>query len=253
MGSLAHRARTRRAFAAALVGIAFLVNDTGGAAGGAAGNVAGPVAEGAALQGDDCGQWAYAPKTSRQHQPFVYALNVSSIPAYLDRDDAIRAVRQAAVTVARARSRCPGTGRAPAMPRVVYAGPTLRYANITPDTDCFPSRNSDGINVVSFGRIPYDVVAVTCSYTYRGDIWQSDVMLSDRPGVFTLTPDDGSCADSFDLQAVMTHERGHSFGLAHVPESLASDKLTMSSIMGACDASGRSLGAGDVAGLTALY
>jgi hypothetical protein len=240
MGSLATGARTRR-LAVALVGIAFLVNDTGGVAGGVAGRT------------DDCGQWAYATKPARQHQTFVYALNVSSIPAYLDREDAIRAVREAAVTVTRARSDCPGTSRPRSSPRVIYGGPTLRSANVTPDSECFPSSNSDGINVVSFGRISWDVVAVTCSYTYRGDIWQSDVMLSDRPGVFTLTPGDGSCVASFDLQAVMTHERGHSFGLAHVPESLTSDQLTMSSLMGTCDGSGRSLGAGDVAGLAALY
>lgn len=240
------RARSWSAVAVTLAGVAFLVNDTDGDRPGTAG-----VAPEA--QGGGCAQWAYTTRASRQHHTFTWVLNVSSIPPYLDPAQAERAIDRATRTVAHARSNCPGAPAGAEPPRVIYAGPTTREANVTPAADCFPTDNSDGINVVSFGRLPPDVVAVTCSYTYRGDIWQSDMMLNDAPEMFTTTPNAASCVDSFDLQAAATHERGHSFGLGHVPESPATDALTMSTMMGRCDPSGRTLGLGDVAGLNRMY
>jgi hypothetical protein len=156
--------------------------------------------------------------------------------------------------VDRGRTTCiTGRDLAPVLPRAIYAGPTRRQANITTTALCFPPANTDGVNVVSFGRLPDQVVAVTCTYVDRTDIWQSDIMLNAQPGMFTLSPDDGRCADSYDLEAVMTHERGHSFGLGHVVESEGSNDLTMSSVMSACDASARTLGWGDVLGLSLIY
>ncbi len=240
------RARSWSAVGVALVGIAFLVNDTDG-------DTAGPATLVPDAHGGGCAQWAYTTRPSRQHHTFTWVLNVSSVPPYLDRAQAERAIDRATKTVAHARSNCLAAPVGADLPRVIYAGRTTREANVTPEADCFPTGNSDGINVVSFGRLPQDVVAVTCSYTYRGDIWQSDMMLNDAPGVFTTTPNAASCRDSFDLQAVATHERGHSFGLGHVPESPATDSLTMSTMMGRCDTSGRTLGRGDVAGLNRMY
>ena len=247
MGPGVTRPRSWAAAVVVVVGLAFMVNDTG--------DGPGPPAEAPSrAQGDGCAQWAYLTDGTRQRNEFTWVLNVSSVPAYLDRAQAVHAVRSATETIALGRSNCPpGDNAGAALPRVLYAGPTQREANVTPAGECFPPGNTDGINAVSFGRLPEDVAAVTCSYTYRGDIWQSDVMLNDAPGVFTTTPDDASCLDSFDLQSVMTHERGHSFGLGHVPEGPGTAALTMSSMMGRCDPSGRTLGPGDVAGLLRLY
>ncbi|WP_338089092.1 matrixin family metalloprotease [Nannocystis pusilla] len=59
--------------------------------------------------------------------------------------------------------------------------------------------------------------------------------------------------EQFSVKAVMTHERGHTFGLGHVGESSHGD-LTMSpTINGPCQDSESTLGEGDVAGLRALY
>ncbi|HLN79254.1 MAG TPA: hypothetical protein VK204_19580 [Nocardioidaceae bacterium] len=196
---------------------------------------------------------AYTLDGPRQKDTFTWVMDVSSVPSYLDRAQVVRAVDRATRTVAEATSSCPGSNGGARLPRVLFAGPTEHQANVTPASDCFPPDNTDGINVVSFGRLPADVVAVTCTYTYRGDIWQTDVMLNDGQGVFTTTPDDPACVDSFDLQSVMTHERGHSFGLGHVPVGPATGALTMSSMMARCDASARTLGAGDVAGLMQIY
>ena len=136
---------------------------------------------------------------------------------------------------------------------MIYAGTTVRYANVTPSARCFPAGNSDGIDVVSFGRLPDDVVAASCTYTYAGDIWQADVMLNDTAGLFTTRPLSPSCVDSFDLEAVMTHERGHSYGIAHVENDPRGNALTMSQVLGRCDPSARSLGAGDLLALDEAY
>lgn len=234
--------------ALALASILFLAHDTDG------GSLVASAPTSPELYGTGCAQSAYVTRSAYQQQTFTWVVNVDSIPSYLDRDGTEAAIRQATATVARAQTPCPidDTDRA-TPPVAIYSGPTRRHANVTPDVECFPSGGSDGISVVSFGTLPADVVAVTCTYRYRGDIWQSDVLLSDAPGAFTLDPGDGLCVDSYDLQAVMTHERGHSFGLGHVPESPGTDELTMSSFMGRCDTSARTLGVGDVLGLRRIY
>ena len=247
MGFRAARARSWPAVVLALVGVLFLLRGAGGE------DPAARPAE-APHESDGCGQVEYAVHSAHQAHPSTWVLNVSSIPSYLDREGAARAIRMANRTIARARSTCAvPLAPPPMLPSAIYAGATVRRANVTPSARCFPSANTDGINVISFGPLPRGVVAVTCTYTDRGDIWQSDVMLNERVGMFTLHPRSPACRASYDLQAVMTHERGHSFGLAHVAESPRTGALTMSTAMGWCDRSGRSLGSGDLAGLSRLY
>ncbi len=236
------RARTWPAAALVLAALPFLPDDTNGSP-----PPPPPTRE------DGCHQTAYAVHDASRQEPFTWVMNLSSVPAYLDPDETLRALSDATATVAHAHSRCPATrGVVPAVPPVIYAGTTERRANVTYDGLCFPERNTDGINVVSFGPLPDDVVAVTCTYVDGDEIWQSDVLLNDAPGIFTLDPGEG-CVDDYDLQAVMTHERGHSFGLAHVPERPGTDALTMSTAMGRCDTSARTLAPGDVLGLALLY
>ncbi|HSE09056.1 MAG TPA: hypothetical protein VLB29_10345 [Nocardioidaceae bacterium] len=198
-----------------------------------------------------CGQTAYVLRDAVQNDTFTWVLNVSSIPAYLDPGLATRAIDQATSTVARAESPCL-LDQVTEAAQTVFGGTTHRHANITRDTDCFGAASSDGISVVSFGPLPENVVAVTCTYSEGGEIWQSDVLLNDKPGMFTLEPVD-DCVDEFDLQSVMTHERGHSFGIGHVPETEDSADLTMSAFMDRCDLAARTLGRGDVLGLGQIY
>lgn len=231
-----------------LTGILFLAHDTDG------GSLVASSPTPPELHGTGCSQSGYVTRSAYQQHTFTWVMNVDSVPSYLDRARAEWAIQQATATVAGAQTPCPIDDSDQATPPVaLYSGPTLRHANVTPEVECFPSSRSDGISVVSFGRLPEDVVAVTCTYRHHGDIWQSDVLLSDAPGAFTLDPGDGLCVDSYDLQAVMTHERGHSFGLGHVPESQGTDELTMSSFMGRCDTSARTLGVGDILGLRRIY
>jgi hypothetical protein len=49
---------------------------------------------------------------------------------------------------------------------------------------------------------------------------------------WTLSPG-GSCSNKYDVQAVGTHERGHTFGMGHVSEADHAN-LTMSTQTSAC-------------------
>ena len=59
--------------------------------------------------------------------------------------------------------------------------------------------------------------------------------------------------DKLSLEATMTHEAGHVFGLGHIGER-RHGRLTMSPFLnGPCENSEATLGLGDVRGLEALY
>jgi hypothetical protein len=62
----------------------------------------------------------------------------------------------------------------------------------------------------------------------------------------------GNCISKYSVEAVVTHEAGHVFGLGHVDEA-AHGALTMSPVMLTCQSSEKTLGLGDVRGLEAVY
>jgi predicted Zn-dependent protease len=55
------------------------------------------------------------------------------------------------------------------------------------------------------------------------------------------------------VKAVMTHERGHTFGINHVSETSHKNMTMSPNINGPCQDSESTLGLGDVEGLRALY
>ncbi|HSV64387.1 MAG TPA: matrixin family metalloprotease [Mycobacteriales bacterium] len=60
------------------------------------------------------------------------------------------------------------------------------------------------------------------------------------------------CSGAYDVQSVLTHEQGHTFGLSHVDLTTHSTQV-MATAIGACDTSKRLLGMGDYTGLARLY
>jgi len=138
-----------------------------------------------------------------------------------------------------------------------------------------PGFQNDGINVHTFGD-PHDdlapgVLGLTQSIptnrivsTYEGQqlkaLHDTDVVYS---GTVQWTTDDaiksGNCADQYSLQAVSTHETGHSLGLDHSCESNdpctdpALQEATMFWSTPPCDAHQSTISSDDIEALTVLY
>ena len=97
----------------------------------------------------------------------------------------------------------------------------------------------------------------TCTYTWAGsspeEVAESDIKLNSVDKKWTVKPNAASCSRRWDIQSIMTHERLHTFGLAHVPENTAGSQSVSSRDNGPCQASERSLGKGDSIGLRERY
>ena len=180
-----------------------------------------------------------------------YRFNVSTTPHELRRVQAVKAVRRAGANIVNTRNTCHLGDQVPA--GLVYDGNTSEVANIQ-DGSCV---ESDGESVVSFGYLP-KALAKSCTY-YKinpsgyGEVGTSDIKINRAGFRWTTRPGARSCKRAWDLQSVMTHERGHTFGLGHVPEEYHG-RLTMSPVInGSCQKSERTLGKGDVLGLERKY
>ncbi|GEP39455.1 hypothetical protein NPS01_31180 [Nocardioides psychrotolerans] len=138
-----------------------------------------------------------------------------------------------------------------------YAGITSLNPNIAlnADGDVICSGNSDSISVVGFGKLPEGVLGVSCpkrSSLDSKELIVDDIRISQDSSTFTLTPNALGCVSRYDLQALVTHEFGHFFGLGHVSESKR-QQMTMSPLVGACTAAERTLGLRDMLGLEVLF
>jgi hypothetical protein len=108
----------------------------------------------------------------------------------------------------------------------------------------------DSKNVIGFKALESGVLAVTCYWTRKGRIVEADMQITTRER-WALSP--SSCFDEMILEATITHEAGHVFGLDHVGER-KHGRLTMSPYVdGSCDNNEATLGWGDIRGLEAMY
>ena len=123
-----------------------------------------------------------------------------------------------------------------------YLGITTRSPNC---------RDRDGFNVVGFGRMDFGVLAVTCFWINGGRIVEADMRINNRETWGTSL---ATChGDSPMLEATITHEAGHVFGLDHVGER-RHGRLTMSPFIdGPCENGEATLGWGDLRGLNQIY
>lgn len=198
----------------------------------------------------ECGDSAFSMDPWRVQGTLAYRINWRTTPRYLSRRAAISAIRQAGGNVAGTVNGCKMGDRMPA--GIAYKGYTARYS----DRQHGSCTSSDGISVVSFGHLKA-ALAVTCTYfdwePGYDVVTSSDVKIDNTGRRWTTNPRSRSCRGRYDLEGVMTHERGHTFGLGHVSEA-AHRNLTMSpTINGPCQISERSLGRGDVLGLDRKY
>lgn len=135
-------------------------------------------------------------------------------------------------------------------------------------TLCF-NGSRDGYNTVRFSNISDpETLAVACTrYGNLGRAEESDVAIDkDNHEWYVEFSSPEACMistdpDGFSLEAVMTHERGHNFGLGHDDELSKNNGgegshgfLTMSPLInGTCQNSESTLGLGDMLGLEQKY
>lgn len=196
-----------------------------------------------------CDDPAHALEGWRESSIHRWRFNAGSTPAGLSVTEVRTALLQATTTITGAVNSCGMADNVSA--RASFAGDTGTGTNISASGTC---GTHDGRSVTGFGSLPSGTLAVACvwySTTSRPyEVIESDVKLNRSVAWFTTRP--VPCADRYDIQSVVAHERGHTFGLAHVSEAEHAEQ-TMSTLGRPCSISERTLGQGDVLGLEALY
>ena len=209
---------------------------------------------GAASSPGECSDGAYNDLNRKVKGDLLWHFNPRTTPDELSRKGAVRAIRKGTANIANTRNNCRLGDRVPSYVSISYDGSARDHAQVTAGGDCV---GNDGETVVSFGRLPKNWLAMTCTVVAIEDGYDrvkwSDVMINKSSYNWTTRPDARSCRRKYDLAGTVTHERGHTFGLGHVSES-SHAKLTMSDRSnGPCQSSERSLGLGDVRGIGNKY
>jgi hypothetical protein len=189
---------------------------------------------------DPCSDPAYRLLGGRQSNGhYSWSFDAGSTPGSLSRRHVRNVLRRAFSNVVNEHNDC---GRATTIDATAtYLGKTTRAPNCS---------RPDGRNVIGFGRLPSGVLAVTCFWVSGGRIVEADMIINSRESwALSLT----GCHNQIMLEATVTHEAGHVFGLDHVGEK-RHGRLTMSPyIDGVCENQEATLGLGDMLGLEALY
>lgn len=191
-----------------------------------------------------CNEGAYNLLPWRWSSTYRWYFKADATPSELTIAEAEAAIRDSTTNITTGRNNCGLTDAISASQS--YMGRTTTATNITNAGGC---SSRDGKNVTGFGDLPSGTLAVTCTWYSSGLAVESDARVNKADYTWTTSANSSSCSNRFGLEAVMTHERGHTFGLGHV----SSNSLTMRPSFGPCDSSGATLGLGDVRGLRQKY
>jgi hypothetical protein len=185
----------------------------------------------------------------KESDDLKWFINTSTIPSGLS-ETAVRSALIAAENhLEQGYTDCDSTvspGNSPSGAQGTYSGTTTAVANYDGD-NC---TGDDGVNTISFRRDSDGTwVAVNCAWRfldYFEEVTETDNVFNTRYA-FTTNPSVlAGCSGAYDIEAVHTHERGHTFGLGHVSETYAGGQTMSTNINGTCQDSERTLGRGDL-------
>jgi hypothetical protein len=192
-----------------------------------------------------CSDRAFNVYGGRWHSTLHWSYRASSTPGYLGQAAVVDVLKRSFANITGARNDC---GRADNVSATsAYDGIASRKPSVGSMGRC---TRPDGFNVVGFGDLPFGVLAVTCTRFQNGRIIETDVRINTR---FHWALSQANCSGAELLEPTMTHELGHSYGLAHVGER-RHGRLTMSTTSdGSCSNAESTLGLGDMLALEQLY
>lgn len=194
-----------------------------------------------------CSDTADALEGFRVSGGYSYRYNPYSAPSNVN-STAAGAISAAFTNLAANFTDCAGITKHPA-PAPHYLGTTTTFANIFTNYTCAAA---DGQNTVSWLGSP-GPLALTCFVASGGFLVQSDLAINHGDSWFTGGVPAG-CSNSYDLQGVVTHEAGHTYGLGHTPgDPVTHQNQTMNSTLSGCTTKYQTLGTGDLNGMIALY
>jgi hypothetical protein len=200
-----------------------------------------------------CTDGAYNLHTWKRYNALSWYYNSAATPSYLTVTDVENAFKKGTTNITQAFNDCGFSDNVTASQ--TYAGRASTDIQVTSAGNC---GTADTRSVAKFGSLSNGSLATTCTWYTTGTspytATTSDVRFSTA---FEWATSTVQCVanggDGYMIEDVMTHERGHNFGIAHVSEA-NHEWLTMSTnSQGPCDSSEATLGLGDYNGLNVRY
>ncbi|MFC8597455.1 matrixin family metalloprotease [Isoptericola sp. NPDC057191] len=191
----------------------------------------------------ECRQTAYRTTGWKVYGNFPWWVGDGARPAGLSTKQFRSVISRSASTITSSRNDC-GLGDVVGATHSSRGSTTKEYGH------------RDHVNVIDFGPLPRKMAGLTTTWSVkhagRNKVVESDIRLNRNGFAWTTSPGSSACRNRIDVQSVLTHELGHTFGLGHV-SNRSYPRMTMSDVVEPCSSSARLLGKGDVRGLAALY
>jgi len=212
---------------------------------GAAGQVATSAGAGGSPSACSDSHYKFLGPGARWQSRLDWRFRMSSVPGGLNRQAVLGVIKDSFRNVVNSRNDCGMADQVSASQS--YLGTTSRRPGINASGGC---TGTDGHNVVGFGRLNGGYSGFTCIWWVDNEIVEADIRLdTNTPWALSL----GSCSGELMMEALVTHEVGHAYGLGHVGEAKHGRQTMSTYIDGLCENQESTLGRGDVLGLRQLY